>query len=338
MCTNTVAYSVYAFSTLSFLAQLDAPPARWPRVEAEAMQSLFPGPFRWAPPAAARCLPLLGFPASLPDLPAVALASKYRVCQWEAASEGGLRVAERAARLREVRLFCSQSLERLGAWASWFDQAFVLQLDAARRSFEARGLSPPRVARATGVNGSDRQRRVWQQTCVRLITPDRAPELRAFLQTRLSRWESGLSVQTMVDRVLTTLPAVARTCPPRALAVCIRSLWNGWVTSRRFQARSACYFGCASGEDSIEHYAECPHVSAAVYRELGLARPTSPELRLASFLLLEPAYSEATAPELRRRALATCGVYLTHCWARHAVASGPFECRNALRLKLRELF
>eukprot|EP00959_Pyramimonas_sp_CCMP1952_P000434 8275-Pyramimonas_sp.AAC.1 len=86
------------------------------------MQFLYPGPFRWAPPAAVHGLPLLGFPASLPDLPAVALASKYRVCRWEAASEGGLRVAERAARLREARLYSSQSLERLGAWGPWFDQ------------------------------------------------------------------------------------------------------------------------------------------------------------------------------------------------------------------------
>lgn len=337
MCANTLAYSVHAFSTLGFLAQLDAPPSWWAKLEAEAMQSLYPGPYRWAPPAAVHGLPLLGFPASVPDLHAVSLAAKYRVCQWEAASEGGLRVAERAARLRHVRLYATQSLERLGTWAPWYKQAFLLQLDAARQHFEGRGLTPARIALETRAGNAGRIRRLWQRACVRLIAPDRSLELRAFLRVRLSRWACGLPEDVMLDRVMSAFPAVARLCPPRALAACIRTLWNGWATGRRFQRRASCFFGCTAGDDSIEHYADCPHVSAAVYRELGLARLDAPELRLAGFMLMAPPCSEATAPELRRRALATCGVYLTHCWARHAASSGALACRSALRLKLREL-
>ena len=37
MLVNTVAYSVYAFSTLAFLVQLDSPPAAWKQLEAEAL-------------------------------------------------------------------------------------------------------------------------------------------------------------------------------------------------------------------------------------------------------------------------------------------------------------
>ena len=159
-----------------------------------------------------------------------------------------------------------------------------------------------------------------------------------WLDSRLARWDlPGILPGWRSRRATLRLQYLSNRVRVRDTAVCLKTLLNGWATGRRFQRRARCFFGCTAGENSIEHYADCPHVSAAVYRELGLARPDTPELRLASFTLMAPPCSEATAPELRRRALATCGVYLTHCWARHAASSGALACRSALRLKLREL-
>ncbi|CAK0843105.1 unnamed protein product [Prorocentrum cordatum] len=290
---------------------MDAPPASWPRLEAAALQSLCRGPSRWAPPSALHGLPLMGFPAGLPDLPSVALAAKARVCQWEAAAEGGLRV-----------------------------EAFVLQLEAARVHFEERNLRPRQIAAATGAADVAAQKRVWQRTCVRLIAPSAAEGLRNFLHWRFTQRCSGLcgmTVQEMADRALATYPAVSRAVPPRVFAACLRSLWNGWITARRFQGHAACVFGCAGGEDSIEHYSECRWVAAAAATHFGLARPATRHSRLARFVLLEPAWSAAAAGELQRRARLTCSVYLTHCWTRHAGACPPEACRSALRQKAREL-
>ena len=337
MWLSTVAYRVYAFSTLTFLAQLDEPPSGWPQLQARALQSLYPGPRGWAPPAALHGLPQLGFPGSLPDLDTVALAAKHRVCHWEAAAEGGLDVAARAERLRQTRLFSTQSLARPGTWASWFDSSFLLQLDAASRGPRARGLLRSAVAAAIGSSDPAVQRARWQRTCVQLVAPDRAGPLREFLLRRLARWQCGLAAEEMVDRALATYPAVARSVPPRVLSACIRSLWNGWVTARRFQRHANCCFGCAGAEDSVEHYATCPLVAAVAASQLGLPRPGAPAAQLASFLLLEPPPSPGTATELRRRALLTASVYLTHCWWRHHPGHIPFACQNALRLILRQL-
>ena len=337
MLANTIGYSAYAFSTMSFLVQLDAPPSNWRQLESAALQSLYVGPGRWAPAAALHGLPLLGFPTRLPDLHSTAMAAKYRVCQWEAAAEGGLHVAARAAGLRSTRLNASASLARLGRWSSWFDSAFLLQLDDARKYFLQRGMGQRGVALAAGTSDPTLLKKVWQRTCARLAAPDRAAPLARFLRHRLSRWACGLSEQEMADRALRTYPAVASRIPPRALAACLRSLWNGWVTARRFQGRAGCCFGCATGEDSIEHYADCPCVAEVAASQLGLPRPASQEERLSRFLLLSPPHSEGAALELQRRALVTASVYLTHCWARHAAVVNPVICVNALKLTLRQL-
>eukprot|EP00959_Pyramimonas_sp_CCMP1952_P007146 149529-Pyramimonas_sp.AAC.1 len=165
MLANTIGYSAYAFSTMSFLVQLDAPPSNWRQLESAALQSLYVGPGRWAPAAALHGLPLLGFPTRLPDLHSTAMAAKYRACPWEAAAEGGLHVAARAAGLRSTRLDASASLARLGRWSSWFDSAFLLQLDDARKYFLQRGMGQRGVALAAGTSDPALLKKVWQRTC-----------------------------------------------------------------------------------------------------------------------------------------------------------------------------
>ena len=53
--------------------------------------------------------------------------------------------------------------------------------------------------------------------------------------------------------------------PPRVQAAVFRTLWNSWVTERRFQRRrtvkNVCVFKCSiTAEDSLEHYCRCPVV------------------------------------------------------------------------------
>ncbi len=61
------------------------------------------------------------------------------------------------------------------------------------------------------------------------------------------------------------LNLISHWCAPRVLAVCSRTLWNGWVTSERMeqifrrtgQYYEGCLFKCGWKEDKLEHYICC---------------------------------------------------------------------------------
>ena len=62
--------------------------------------------------------------------------------------------------------------------------------------------------------------------------------------------------------------------PPRVQAANFRSLFNGWVTSRRFQQRfdGGCVFQCG-GDDAVKHYLHCPFLHSWASRRHRLAIP-----------------------------------------------------------------
>eukprot|EP00959_Pyramimonas_sp_CCMP1952_P188673 3946033-Pyramimonas_sp.AAC.1 len=72
------------------------------------------------------------------------------------------------------------------------------------------------------------------------------------------------------------LQHLAPLVPPRVWASVLRTLWNGWVTARRWpggpMAGSSCIFGCRHARDSIEHYASCDAVADFARRRLGIPR------------------------------------------------------------------
>ena len=73
--------------------------------------------------------------------------------------------------------------------------------------------------------------------------------------------------------ILRRLKDVLRRQPPRVVTACFLFFFNGLSTDRRHQSRSVCRF-CAHhlpvseivgpGEDSLEHYYECPILLASV--------------------------------------------------------------------------
>ena len=65
---------------------------------------------------------------------------------------------------------------------------------------------------------------------------------------------------------------------PCTTGAVLRTLFNGWATARRFRVMDArvCRFGCADGDDSIEHYATCPAVYTAWEDFLGRTHQCSP--------------------------------------------------------------
>ena len=63
------------------------------------------------------------------------------------------------------------------------------------------------------------------------------------------------------------------------LRVIFKTLWNGWITSSRFQGKSPCVLKCSAAvdalghpcaEDKIEHYICCPFTKTLLNVKFGL--------------------------------------------------------------------
>ena len=280
------AYAVFVLPVLSFVSQLDGPPPDWEETEAAAIRKLFPGPGQWCCPDDLRCLQLLGFPKSLPDLRVRSVAAQCRVAHLEASGQGGLRATERAAELRRWRDE-SDYVVRKAQWAHWFDRAFVVQLHSATERCRAKGATR-RSIELSLTGGAPRPhpqaidaaiRRGFQRAACRVIEPDRSGYMRARMHHRAQLRRLPGNPETMGDRATEVLQALATAAPPKVWAAMLRTLWNGWCTKRRMEqiGGTGCIFGCAGVDDSIEHYARCPAVADFARRRLGLTPALDPQ-------------------------------------------------------------
>ena len=127
---------------------------------------------------------------------------------------------------------------------------------------------------------------------------------------------------------------------PRVSAAVLRTLFNGWVTERRFQRWGPCRFGCREAEDSIEHYACCPVVLKFGKGFLQLVDVLeSPKERVARFVSLGSWFGRVSDADLTRRAILVFAVYrsfLLHkhmpdCTVRAAGEALPQFAREAVR-------
>ena len=98
-----------------------------------------------------------------------------------------------------------------------------------------------------------------------------------------------------------------------------------------------CMMGCDQ-EDSIQHYATCPHIMAFGASDLWI-QPLSLEDRLAGFLGVLHAKPDEHQLEVLRRALLTTAAYKLHGWWHHQPGPrmGPASMLRALRIQLREV-
>ena len=161
------------------------------------------------------------------------------------------------------------------------------------------------------------------------------------MDERMQRWQLPATLPRRGPRAIATLQMLAPLVPPRVWAAVLRTLWNGWVTERRWpqgpMAGATCIFGCPREADSIEHYASCAGVASFARRRLGLPRAGSPEQGLADFLLLDRDAEQWSSSELTIRALRTASVYKVHNWWRHAGCRSLAMARDALYQAVKDL-
>ena len=226
------AYRVYISSVLQFVAQLEDLPPDFLVHEQRACQLLLPGPTCWMVSSCLRDLRSFSFPSELPDLGAIAAAAKARVVRFENATHGGLRVQERASRLRDLLPSPACSLAHAAWRGSWAPNCFLFKLAGADSDLQRR------VALLPGGGGLDLSVRCgWQGRATNLYRESRPIAAYVHLRRRLDRWILQTFPGRRVERALVTVQVLGRSAAPRVQATYLRTRCDGWCTRRRRRAQ-----------------------------------------------------------------------------------------------------
>ena len=138
------------------------------------------------------------------------------------------------------------------------------------------------------------------------------------IRHKITRWKLRDPPGHMARRIYARLDTLRTLCRPCVVSGFLRTLWNGWPTSRRMRtmrgapATSSCAFGCKDREDSVEHYLLCPVAWAVLEgrppRGLGLRE----DMRNLSYMLLSQ--RGMSDEEIAAIAVACYGIARTvHC-------------------------
>ena len=317
---TAVAYNVYVASLLGFLLQLEVLPEEWESAEAVALCRMVPGPAKWALPADLHVLRRhFGMPHEFTDMHDLSRAARFRVFHREATPTGGLAVPAAVRRLNALYAD-SDFIYRGGVWRQWYLHSYYHNLAASVVELRQLGISISTVEADLGsaaarprTRGQERRLAHGVQRAARAALSRvlrRCPEAR--FRAKLERWRLPLFPRIRATRAVRVLGRLRRLVPPRVVAALLRTWFNGWCTSRRFQGRGPCIFGCALGEDSVDHYVRCSCLHRHGEDRLRLPRTLSFEHRGVAFLLLD---TSALLPDavLTRRALLLAAAYRLHC-------------------------
>jgi hypothetical protein len=266
---STLAYSVYILPVLSFLAQFRAPSEEALRAEEEALRAMVPGPFNWCLTTDLFALAThYGQARSFPSLCHLSLSARTRMVLCENSSRGGLQVDQKCIGVYRAARVSNQPIARQHLWGDWYDAGILKQMRDSEAQLGEYGLSPSglwELARGGTDPEDDRgprnkmARKCFQKTIRKELVKKLEVNKVARMRFKLERWNLSGFPGLTASRFLCALEVVKTNLPPKVGAAVLRTAWNGWCTSRRFQQHGRCVFGCQSfiQEDSIEHYSGC---------------------------------------------------------------------------------
>ena len=342
-----LAYHALALSVLMFVGQLEAPPAAALEAERAALVQLVPGPHAWilpADPPEFHNLEALGQSRSFHSLVLSCRAAQARVVRYENVLHGGLKINQRSRELDEAERSVQQADRQL-QWRSWYGRSFPRTLRHVWRGLAAEGLTGTVLEDMASRNAprphteevTQRIRRRFQNTVLQELRARGRPLLTHRLRHKMARWPCPVFPRVAIQRLEALLPRLPRLLPPRVTAAVLRTLYNGWVTDRRFQHAGACRFGCADADDSIEHYACCRAVRTFAHSYLGLcSHDECRDDRVARFVSLGCWHGEVTDAEVVKRAILQYAVYRSFLLHRHTPGSNARLACQALAQFARE--
>jgi len=276
------------------------------------------------------------------------LSRQCRVAIWEDSATGGLQIEQRARSLRqwlESTDYIGRSLVR---FRHWFENAHVFTLERALQSLRTLGHSPVTLLDTLAPSSRPWTRPVFLKA--KRSTQAKIHDLllasdSSYGPTRtlhkIRRWRFPGDQEQVVQRILPRLRNLQRHVPPRVQTAVFNTLWNRWVTARRFQrggqAGDRCLLCCGTPEasDSIEHYLTCPTLLAFARTRMGVhLQPASSASHL--FLAAFPPNPRRAGQWWAKCALLVYAAYRTTNSARHLPPFSPGEARRALNQALYE--
>ena len=300
MYYHTTAYNTFALSTLTFVAQLEYPPADTLLAEKQGLKKVIKGPHLWIKPEDLwRLKEHYGQANSCKSLHHTTIAAQVRVRRWDPSC----RHTHYQRDLEDLRSALSHpdNVENRIRWAAWYQRSFALRLENATQYYTkhvgpVEDLLQPPTRTKNHLNHDDKppnseakpqfQRNVYKNL---LQAEKYNPSARN--RDKFARWELHNPSKHHAPpnttcrqntpswhsrRALASLQLLKQLVPPRVCAAALSTLWNRWCTHRRFQQRHSttnrCLLGCGThAEDAIEHYFHCPIVQNTLQGQLNLS-------------------------------------------------------------------
>jgi len=356
---NALTYNYFAISTLSYVAQLEMPPAWVLDEERAALRIAAPGPGEWASAEDLWHLhDAYGLARSFTSLQWLAQAAQLRVYTRDPATADKRQFEHQVARTRQL-LSSSDMIYTRTTWNDWFSRSFAIRLSDNYRYFckrfgsiaEILGENPLTITCHDSVQHRQQSLSRIQSAAYDALLhhDDYAPEMR--IRYKQERWKlcslewhhntilSGRQATPawQARRTLHNLHILAALVTPRVCAAVFGTIWNRWVTHRRYQQRQSptnvCVLGCSRrAEDSIEHYARCPCTAQLAAKYLRL-HPVY-DVNLHTFTLCNPHI--VTQEDLAMSALMIYAVYRATNHYRHHNTPCAKEVQQALKQWVRE--
>ena len=353
----TVIYNVFAFSVLTFTAQVARVPDEMIKLEAWALRRAAPGPGGWCTPQDLWHLQqCYGMPQSFASLDLAAKAAKLRLTVADSMQHGGLRMSALTARIGAAGRSIDSAF-KIVWWGRWHTASIPVILQANRDELRRQGIDGAAILkeltatamgtvkaavvddgqfRAAAEQAKERARRRLQHVIgLRLRGLEGyCPHFR--IRAKFERWKLEGVPHKLAARFEHRLPRLGRLVPPRVVAAVFSTAWNRWCTARRFQRRgdpiNVCQLGCGGeAEDSIEHYCRCRTLRACHQAELGLQEPRL----LTHWLCVQD--SQGQDAVLVRGALGAYAAYCATNAARHMGGMSRDEAMRAFRQALSEV-
>jgi hypothetical protein len=316
---DTFLYSTFAISTLLYVGQLEPLPQEAIDKESVALRIMFPGPGMWAVPNDLWYLrEHYGLSRSAQSLQMSVRAAQLRVaclgCHFEHDRLSTRQFLEKAqdsiySRSRALKdaIYRTGYEQRPLSWARWYKGCHCCVLVENVLVLQSAGIQQQHVLSEIAGESMDQWTdqdlaktvNTFQKVVGKHLKAKMAPCPIDRIRKKVSRWWNvpwGLTgVPAKGARLIHRhLIELGSQVPPRVQAAVFRTLWNSWVTERRFQRRrsvkNVCVFKCSiTAEDSLEHYCRCPVVLRVGRSSLRIDYPPpgGPE-HLDSQLLLGP--------------------------------------------------
>ncbi len=140
----------------------------------------------------------------------------------------------------------------------WYQRNYFKTLAQTQVQLQQCGITVTKVREQCGPEGKISFQRAAETLIKKALAEPYYRDSR--IRAKCFQWKFAVLPGHLERRVVSRLSLLRDRCPPRALAVYFRSLWNGWVCHERMKAilpKRPCVLGCGWEDDGLGHYLCC---------------------------------------------------------------------------------